>query len=139
MDEPFAAAAPDAAAGPAAHVPACPHEDGFLKVLRLRTNASIDATPNVRGLAGVHAASIAKFAPTMCQKTKKKAKGQLNYVLGPLVDFKGACQCSDARAIASPVVDADLHKVPWMCEIWQTTWVPAPERCSLRGVVLRDL
>jgi hypothetical protein len=70
-----------------------------------------------------NAASIVKFAPTMRQKTKKKAKGQLNYVLGPLVDFaldiKGAC--SDARAIASPIADAELHRVPWVCEIWQTT------------------
>ena len=36
------------------------------------------------------------------------------------LDIKGAC--SDARAIASPIADADLHRMPcreWVCEIWQ--------------------
>ena len=50
---------------------------------------------------------------------KNIAQGKLRIVLGPLVDFaldiEGAS--SDAGAVASPIADAELHRVPWMCEI----------------------
>ena len=71
-----------------------------------------------------NAASIVKFnARNVGQKVESKAQGKLRIVLEPLVDFaldiEGAS--SDARAVASPIADAELHRVPSVCEVWQTT------------------